>query len=236
MTSTALAALDRQARRGAEYIARHPAAGIAACFGAGYLAGKLPILRFLAGTVRVAIPLAPPLLAVLGAARVWDLVAPPDGSVAPPPREEGEALNQLLAMALASRESYGRAAPRFDGEDRRLVEHLRAVHDDAVRLLKKAVQDAGVFPLLGNSPWDGLVDQLAHVSSGRLADSPLFSLMLSAEESAVRTFEAALLDPSFDEEKKTLLRRHLLPRAQENVNSLLRQRTQELPQLATVTP
>ena len=235
--STARAALDRHARDLAQRITRHPAAGIAACFGAGYLAGKLPILRFLTGAIRMALPLAPPILAVVGAARVWNLVAPPANSFPPGSvREEGEALNQLLATALASRESYGRSAPRFDGEDRRLIEHLRAVHDDAVRYLKRAVQDSGVFPLLGNSPWDGLVDQLAHVSGGRLTDSALFPLMLAAEENSVRVFENALLDASFGEEHKTLIRRHLLPRVQENVNSLLRQRSQAQPQFAAATP
>jgi hypothetical protein len=235
-SSTVRAALDRHARRFSEPIARHPAAGIAACFGAGYLAGKLPLFRLLTGTVRLALPLAPPVLAVVGAARIWDLLAPADRPVAASAREEGEALNQLLAMSLASRESYGRAAPRFDGEDRRLIEHLRAVHDDAVRHLKKAVQDSGVFPLLGNSPWDGFVDQLPHVTGGRLVDSSIFPLMLAAEESAVRAFEAALSDASFSEDHRTLIRRHLLPRSQENVNSLLRQRPQEQPQLATVSP
>jgi hypothetical protein len=234
--STAHAALNRHARDLAQQIARHPAAGIAACFGAGYLAGKLPILRFLTGAVRMALPLAPPVLAAIGAARVWGLLAPPNGTTTPSAREEGDALNQLLATALASRESYGRSAPRFEGEDRRLIEHLRAVHDDAVRYLKRAVQDSGVFPLLGNSPWDGLVDQLAHVSGGRLADSSLFPLMLAAEETSVRAFENALLDASFGEEHKTLIRRHLLPRVQENVNSLLRQRSQAQPQLVAATP
>jgi hypothetical protein len=231
--SSARAALDRYARDLSQRIARHPAAGIAACFGAGYLAGKLPLFRFLTGTVRLALPLAPPFLAVVGAARVWDLLAPPETSATVPAREEGEALNQLLATALSSRESYGRSAPRFDGEDRRLIEHLRAVHDDSVRHLKKAVQDAGVFPLLGNSPWEGLVEQLANSTGGRLADSTLFPLMLAAEEASVRAFENALLDASFSEEHKTLIRRQLLPRAQENVNSLLRQRSQAPPQLAT---
>lgn len=234
--STARAALDRHARALSQRIARHPAAGIAACFGAGYLAGKLPLFRFLTGTVRMALPLAPPVLAVVGAARVWDLLAPPGVPVNVSARDEGEALNHLLAAALASRESYGRAAPHFDGEDRRLIEHLRAVHDDAVRHLKKSVQEAGVFPLLGHSPWDGFVDQLAHVTGGRLADSLLFPLMIAAEESSVRAFETALLDASFGEEHQTLIRRHLLPRAQENVNSLLRLRSQVQPQLATVSP
>ena len=237
VTSTARAALDRHARQLSERITRHPAAGIAACFGAGYLAGKLPLLRFLTGTVRLALPLAPPFLAVVGAARVWDLLAPPDVPAPVPAREEGEALNHLLAMALASRESYGRATPLFDGEDRRLIEHLRAVHDDSVRHLKRAVQDAGVFPLLGHSPWDGLVDQFAHVTGGRLVDSAVFPLMLAAEESSVRAFETALADAAYGEEQKTLIRRHLLPRAQENVNSLLRQRTQQdQPQLAAALP
>jgi len=235
--SSAQVALDRHARDLAKRFVDHPAAGIAACFGAGFLTGKLPILRFVAGAVRIALPLAPAALAVVGAARVWNLVAPPQG--APPAgtaREEGEALNQLLATSLASRESYGRSASRFDGEDRRLIEHLRAVHDDAVRHLKRAVQDSGVFPLLGNSPWDGLVDQLAQVVGGRLADSTLFPLMLAAEEASVRAFENALLDASFSEDHKTLIRRQLLPRAQENVNSLLRQRPQAQPQLVAVSP
>ena len=234
--STAHAALDRHARDLAERIIQHPAAGIAACFGAGYLAGKLPILRFVAGAVRLALPLAPAALAVVGAARVWNLVAPQSETATGPAREEGEALNQLLATALASRESYGRSAARFNGEDRRLIEHLRAVHDDAVRHLKRAVQDSGVFPLLGNSPWDGLVDQLAEGVGARLPDSAVFPLMLSAEEASVRAFENALLDASFSEEHKTLIRRHLLPRVQENVNSLLRQRSQAPPQLAAVSP
>ena len=236
--STVRTALDRHARDLSRRIASHPAAGIAAFFGAGYLAGKLPLFRFLTGTVRLALPLAPPFLAVVGAARVWNLLAPPDVPANVPAREEGEALNQLLAMALSSRESYGRSSPRFDGEDRRLIEHLRAVHDDSVRHLKKAVQDAGVFPLLGNSPWEGLVDQLAHTTGSRLADSTLFPLMLAAEESTVRAFENALLDATFDEGSKTLIRRQLLPRAQENVNSLLRQRSQAVhpPQLAAATP
>jgi hypothetical protein len=232
--SSMRASLDDHARELSQRIARNPAAGIAACFGAGYLAGKLPLFRFLSGAVRLALPLAPPFLAVVGAARVWDLLAQPDAPVAVPAREEGEALNQLLASALSSRESYGRAAPRFDGEDRRLIEHLRAVHDDSVRHLKKAVQESGVFPLLGNSPWDGLVEQLAHSTGGRLADSTLYPLMLAAEESSVRAFENALLDASFSEDHKTLIRRHLLPRVQENVNSLLRQRSQAPPQLATI--
>lgn len=234
---SAQATLDRHARDLAQRFADHPAAGIAACFGAGLLAGKLPILRVLTGAVRIALPLAPAALAVVGAARVWNLAAAPQGPVATgPAREEGEALNQLLATALASRESYSRSASTFSGEDRRLIEHLRAVHDDAVRHLKRAVQDSGVFPLLGNSPWDGLVDQLAQEVGGRLADSPLFPLMLSTEEAAARAFENALLDVSFNEEHKTLIRRHLLPRAQENVNSLLRQRSQSQPQLVAVSP
>jgi hypothetical protein len=117
-----------------------------------------------------------------------------------------------------------------------LIEHLRAVHDDAVRHLKRAVQDSGVFPLLGNSPWDGLLEQMAQGVGGRLSDSTLFPLMLDAEESSVRAFENALLDESYGEEFKTLIRRHLLPRAQENVNSLLRHRSQPQPQLVAVTP
>jgi hypothetical protein len=236
--SAARAAIDRHARELSRRISSHPAAGIAACFGAGYLAGKLPLFRFLTGTVRLALPLAPPFLAVVGAARVWNLLAPPEAPANVPAREEGEALNQLLAMALSSRESYGRSAPRFDGEDRRLIEHLRAVHDDSVRHLKRAVQEAGVFPLLGNSPWDGIVDQLAHTTGSRLADSTLFPLMLSSEEATVRAFENALVDASFDEDHKTLIRRQLLPRAQENVNSLLRQRSQAVqpPQLAAAVP
>jgi hypothetical protein len=234
--STARAALDRHARTLSLRIARHPAAGIAACVGAGYLVGKLPLFRFLTGTVRMALPLAPPFLAVMGAARVWGLLAPPDGPAAVPAREEGEALNHLLAMALASRESYGRTSPLFDGEDRRLIDHLRAVHDDAVRHLKQAVQEAGVFPLLGHSPWDGFVEQLAHVTGGRLSDSALFPLMLAAEEASVRAFENAVLDASFGEEHKTLIRRHLLPRAQENLNSLLRRRTQAQREFAAVLP
>ena len=236
VVSTARAALERHARRLSERIARNPAAGIAACFGAGYLAGKLPLFRFITVSVRMALPLAPPFLVVVGAARVWDLLAPPEVPVAVHAREEGEALNNLLSMALASRESYGRAAASFTGDDRRLIEHLRAVHDDAIRHLKKAVQDRGVFPLLGHSPWDGFVDQLNQVTGGRLADSSLFPLMLAAEESSVRAFETALLDASFGEEHKDLIRRHLLPRAQENVNSLLRQRSQEQPQFASVSP
>lgn len=234
--STVQATIDRHARELARRLGDHPAAGIAVCFGAGLLAGKLPILRLVAGAVRLSLPLAPAALAVVGAARVWNLVAPQNTHVAPPPREEGEALNQLLAAALASRESYGRSAARFDGEDRRLIEHLRAVHDDAVRHLKSAVQDSGVFPLLGNSPWEGIPDQLAQVVGGRLADSTIFPLMLAAEEASVRAFENALLDASFSEEHKTLIRRHLLPRVQENVNSLLRQRSQPQPQFAAVPP
>ncbi|MEK7954076.1 hypothetical protein [Luteolibacter soli] len=234
--STARATIDRHARELSQQIARHPAAGIAACFGAGYLAGKLPILRFITGAVRLALPLGPAALAVVGAARVWNLLAPPAPLGEVPAREEGEALNQLLATALASRESYGRAATRFEGEDRRLVEHLRAVHDDAVRHLKRAVQESGVFPLLGNSPWDGLVDQLAHATGGRLIGSSLFPLMLAAEEATVRALEEALLSASFGEDHKTLIRRHLLPRVQENLNSLLRQRPQAQPQLVAVSP
>jgi len=233
VTSTVVTALDHHARELSRHIARNPAAGIAACFGAGLLAGKLPLFRLLTGAVRMAVPLAPPVLAAVGAARVWKLLAPPEGPVTSTAREEGEALNQLLGMVLSSRESYGRAAPRFDGEDRSLIEHLRAVHDDAVRHLKKAVQDAGVFPLLGSSPWDGFVEQLTHVSGGHIADSTLFPLMLAAEGASVRAFENALLDASFGESHKTLIRRHLLPRAQENVNSLLRHRSQAPAQLAS---
>ena len=236
--STAQAELDRHARDLAQRFVHHPAAGIAACFGAGFLAGKLPVLRIASGVLRLALPLAPAALAVVGAVRVWNLMAPQTAPATGTAREEGEALNQLLAAALASRESYGRSAQRFSGEDRRLIEHLRAVHDDTVRHLKRAVQDSGVFPLLGNSPWDGFVDELSNVTTGRiLADSTLFPLMLAAEEASVRGFENALVDASFSEGHKTLIRRHLLPRAQENVNSLLRQRTQaQQPQLVSVSP
>ncbi|HEY1122198.1 MAG TPA: hypothetical protein VGE67_11385, partial [Haloferula sp.] len=82
----------------------------------------------------------------------------------------------------------------------------------------------------------GLVDQLAQAVGGRLADSTLFPLMLAAEEASVRAFENALVDASFSEDHKTLIRRQLLPRAQENVNSLLRQRSQAQPQLVAVSP
>ncbi|MCW1883574.1 hypothetical protein OKA04_02470 [Luteolibacter flavescens] len=236
MLAAAQDTINEQARRIAGQISRNPAVGIAACFGIGFIAGKLPLFRFITGSVRMALPLAPPLLAAVGAVRVWNLVSPRNSALSGyPAREEGEALNQLLAMELASLESYTRTAPRFDGEDRRVIEHLKAVHEDSVRHLKNAVQDAGVFPLLGNSPWESLVDQLAHVSGGRLVDSTLFSLMLAAEESSIRHFESALLESSLSQDHQTLIRRHLLPRAHENVNSLLRLRSQQAqqPQHAT---
>lgn len=216
-------ALRRHARRVADAIVRRPWAGVAGGFGAGYLAGKLPLMRILAGAARMALPLAPPVLAVVGAARVWDFLVSSGDPASLPAREEGGALNELLAITLAAKESYDHAAPRFDGEDRRLLDHLRAVHHEAGRLLKEAVQATGVYPLLGGSPWDGLAVHLTKPSAP-LSGLPLLAVMRSAEETYVRALEAALEGANLGEANKTLIRRHLLPRAQENVNSLLRHR------------
>ena len=48
--------------------------------------------------------------------------------------------------------------------------------------------------------------------------------MISMEESHARAFEEAK-DSELGETNKTMIRRHLLPRARENLNSLLRHRS-----------
>jgi hypothetical protein len=213
--------IQDRARRLSHEMVQRPGVAIAACFGAGYLAGKLPLFRLLGGVARVALPLAPPVLALLGATRVWDVLSPPD---APPVgNDESEALNGLLGQALSARMSYQRLATRFGEEDRRVLEHLRAEHEEAGRQLRGAIHTAGGLPKPTGVTWAGAADRLPE-SGSRLAESPVFPLILAAEEDLVRALEAALLLPELGESNKCLIRRNLLPRAQENVNTLLRHR------------
>jgi hypothetical protein len=200
---------------------QRPGVTLAACLGAGYLAGKLPLFRLLGGAARVALPLAPPVLALLGATRIWDALSPPDVPAAG--NDESEALNGLFGQALSAKMSYQRLATRFSGEDCRVLEHLRAVHEEAGRQLRGAIHTAGGLPKPAGGMWAGAADPLLE-SGSRLAESPVFPLILAAEEDLVRALEAALLLPELGESNKSLIRRHLLPRAQENVNTLLRHR------------
>jgi hypothetical protein len=202
-------------------MAQRPGVAIAVCFGAGYLAGKLPLFRLLGGVSRVVFPLAPPVLALLGASRVWDVLSPAD--VPPDGNDESDALNGLLGQAHSARTSYQRLATRFSEEDRRVLDHLRAVHEEAGRQLRGAIHAAGGLPKPAGGTWAGAGDHLLE-SGSKLAESPVFPLILAAEEDLVRALEAALLLPELGESNKSLIRRHLLPRAQENVNALLRHR------------
>jgi hypothetical protein len=129
-------------------------------------------------------------------------------------------IDSLRALNRSAVASYDRIAPLFDGAEREVVNHLRAVHQDGERLL----QQAGAKAASGSrATWETLEDHLSS-SGGRLSEAPVFSLMLSEEEAYTRALEAALEERRLGEEEKTLIRRHLLPRAQENLNSLLRRR------------
>lgn len=201
------------------YLREKPIAGLAGTFAAGYVAGKLPIFRVAGGILRIVVPLVPPALALFGAAKVWKAVAPdlPDDRV----RGSGP-LNKLLSQALSARDAYDRAADAFDGEGRRLVEHLRALHDDAARQLKLALRSAGAAYAPELQPWPPLE---VETGDGRsLADTPAFSIMLHAEEGWKHELEEALENHELGESHKTMLRRQLLPRAEEAVNNLLRHR------------
>lgn len=207
-------------------VAKNPLRSLAIGFGVGYLSRSLPLGRVISGSLRLVLPFVPHALLAIGAARAWEL-ARKEQATRPRPFMSAQevciaACNKLLRGELSAIETYTQAVSAFATDrDAGQLRHILAVHEDNASRLRQHIAEMGGEPSLSSGLWGGFAKAL---EAGALAfgSSPGLAVLQAGEEHGVREYEEALLTPGVMEEIKNVIRQHMLPRSQENVNTLLR--------------
>ncbi len=212
-------------------VVKHPLGSLAAGFGVGYLARSLPLGRLVGGTLRAVVPFIPHALLAIGAARAWEIAqnsrVPRPQRMVSPERACIDACNQLLRGEIAAIETYTQAISSFSADrETPSLRHILAVHEDNASRLRQHIAEMGGDASFSSGMWGGFAKAL---EGGALAlgDSPALAVLQAGEEHGVREYEEALQDPGVMESMKNVIRLHMLPRSQENVNTLLRLKKQQ---------
>jgi demethoxyubiquinone hydroxylase (CLK1/Coq7/Cat5 family) len=219
-------------------VLKHPLRSVAVGFGIGYIARSLPLGRAALGTVRLALPFLPHALLAVGAARAWEILRPdhvPSAGLPltrrPRPVNDADrcidACNKLLRGELSAIETYTQAIAKFTGDgDRHTLRHLLAVHEDSASRLRQHIAEMGGQPSFGSGLWGNFAKAVEGTALA-LGESAALATLQAGEEHGVREYEGALDDPAMMEDIKGTIRQHNLPRAHENVNTLLRLKAKE---------
>lgn len=221
-------------------VVKHPLRAVAIGFGIGYVSRSLPLVRGAVGAVRLVLPLVPYALLAVGAARAWEILRSERDGALPlagsrssgsGPVNEADlciaACNKLLRGELSAIETYSQAIARFGtGGDRGALRHLLAVHEDSASRLRQHIAEMGGQPSFEAGAWADFAKEPEDTAL-ELGKSPALAALQAGEEHGVRRYEAALDDPAVMEDIKSTIRQHNLPRAHENVNTLLRLKAPE---------
>jgi demethoxyubiquinone hydroxylase (CLK1/Coq7/Cat5 family) len=220
-------------------VVAHPLRAVAIGFGIGYVSRSLPLVRGAVSAVRLVLPLVPYALLAVGAARAWEILSSErnralpftGGTPGPAAMDEADvciaACNKLLRGELSAIETYSQAIARFGtGGDRGALRHLLAVHEDSASRLRQHIAEMGGQPSFEAGVWGDFAQALEGTALV-LGASPALAILQAGEEHGVREYEAALDDPAMMEDIKGTIRQHNLPRAHENVNTLLRLKATE---------
>lgn len=224
-------------------VVEHPLRSVGIGFGIGYLARSLPIGRVLVGVVRLAAPVVPYALLAVGAARAYEILRSdrkpdralpfrggrPTGPVALDPVDVCiNSCNKLLRGELSAIDTYTQAIAKFGvGADRDTLRHLLAVHEDSASRLRQHIMEMGGQPSFDSGIWGDFAKAVEGTALA-LGESPALAALQAGEEHGVREYEAALEDPQVMEDIKSAIRQHNLPRAHENINTLLRLKAKEV--------
>jgi demethoxyubiquinone hydroxylase (CLK1/Coq7/Cat5 family) len=221
-------------------VVEHPLRSVAIGFGIGSFARSLPLGRAAVGTLRLVLPFVPYALLAVGAARAWEILSrerdrdparplPFKGS-SPMDIVDGciDACNKLLRGELSAIETYTQAIAKFGSSpERGTLRHLLAVHEDNASRLRQHIAEMGGQPSFESGAW-GDFAKAVEGSALALGESPALAVLQAGEEHGVREYEGALDDPALMEDMKSTIRQHNLPRAHENVNTLLRMKAKEV--------
>ncbi|WP_367874257.1 DUF2383 domain-containing protein [Luteolibacter sp. Populi] len=207
-------------------VVQNPLRSLAVGFGVGYLARSLPLGRVVGGAVRLVLPFVPHALLAIGAARAWEIArserGPRPQRLASPQEACIASCNKLLRGELSAIETYTQAISSF-GTDREAgtLRHILAVHEENASRLRQHVAEMGGEPSFTSGIWGGFMKAL---EGGALAlgESPALAVLQAGEEYGVHGYDEALKNPGVMEEIKNVIRQHMLPRSEENVNTLLR--------------
>jgi len=215
-------------------IEQHPLRSVAIGAAAGYLARSLPVARVLGASVRLTLPLVPYALLAIGAARAWEFFQTDADRVRPnllrkrssipmsPTERCIESCNKLLRGELSAIETYGQAVRKFNNEvEEKALEHLLATHEDSASRLRQHIAEMGGTASFDSGLWGDFATAVEGAAVA-LGESPALTVLKAGEEHGIREYDEALCDPNVMEEMKSVIRQHLLPRAHENVNVLLR--------------
>lgn len=224
-------------------VVNNPLRSVAIGFGIGYLARSLPLVRGAVGVVRMVVPLVPFALLAVGAARAWEILRPdrdfnpalPFRGARPPgpvPLDDIDvcinSCNKLLRGELSAIDTYAQAIVKFERDaDRSTLRHLLAVHEDNASRLRQHIMEMGGEPSFDSGVW-GDFAKAAEGTALALGESPALAVLQAGEEHGVREYEQALERPGVMEDVKGVIRQHNLPRAHENVNTLLRMKAKEV--------
>jgi hypothetical protein len=223
-------------------VMEHPLRSVGIGFGIGYLARSLPIGRVVIGALRLAVPIVPYVLLAVGAARAYEILRPghalpfrgadqakPARPAAIDPVEACiDICNKLLRGELSAIDTYTQAIAKFGNTgDRNTLRHLLAVHEDSASRLRQHIMEMGGQPSFDSGVW-GDFAKAVEGTALELGASPALAALQAGEEYGVREYEAALDDPEVMEDIKSAIRQHNLPRAHENINTLLRLKAKEV--------
>ena len=222
-------------------VVKHPLRSVAIGFGIGYIARSLPLGRAAGGVLRLVLPFVPHALLAIGAARAWEIVRTDRDRVPSPPLRRGPgpipaddteisitSCNELLRDELSAIETYTQAIERFGSDlDRSTLRHLLAVHEDSASRLRQHIAEMGGQPSLHSGVWGGFA-KAVEGTAVTLGESLALTVLQAGEEHGLRAYEEALERPGVTEDVKGVIRQHMLPRAHESVNTLLRLKAKEV--------